>query len=184
MGKPHFHTCVNVSKHHEFYPLGLLQEEIFAGPTSFLISHWGLCPMGEFWCGFLLLLLPSGAHDLVYHPTRVWPFSFPVPSTLGPWCLSRPLIQKNSECRQKDYKRQKLVQVSVKPVSYSSVCLRPLESNDNPTGLGLSLQSHISPDNWVKQLVIPIARMHEWDDKGRLIYDHLVSERCSILFNK
>lgn len=46
MGKPHFHSCVNVSKHHEFYPLGLLQEEIFPELISFPASHWGLCPHG------------------------------------------------------------------------------------------------------------------------------------------
>lgn len=48
MGKPHFHTCVNGSKHNEFYPLGLLQEEIFPGLTSFPVPHWGFVPMGEF----------------------------------------------------------------------------------------------------------------------------------------
>lgn len=48
MGKPHFHTCVNGSKHNEFYPLGLLQEEIFPGLTSFPVPHWGFVPMDEF----------------------------------------------------------------------------------------------------------------------------------------
>lgn len=43
MGKLHFHTCVNVSKHNEFYPL---EEEIFPGLTSFPVSHWKLCLHG------------------------------------------------------------------------------------------------------------------------------------------
>lgn len=141
-----------------------------------------LCPHGWILMWFPVASAPIRSswsyvpsHHSVALPTSIYP------GAMMTFCIPN---SKSSKCTQKDFRRQKLVQVSVKPVSCSSVCSRPLESNDNPTGLGLSLQSHISPDNWVKQLVIPIARTHERDDKGRLIYDHLVSERCSILFNK
>lgn len=108
--------------------------------------------------------------------------SSPVSFTLGPCLLSPTLFLRCFNCRQRHYERQRLVQLSVRPLSYSSFCLRP-ESSGNPTGLGLYI-SKILVHNWVKQLVIPIARKHERDDKERLIYDCLVSERCSILFNK
>lgn len=157
---------------------------IFPGPTSFPMSHFWLCP-----CGWILMWLPVASAPIrtswscvpSHHSVALL-----LPSSIYPGAMMTFSIpnSKTSKCRQKIFKRQKLVQVSVKLMSYSSVSLRPLESNDDPTGLGLSLQSHISPDNWVKQLVIPIARTHEQDDKGRLIYGHLVSERCSILFNK
>lgn len=36
----------------------------------------------------------------------------------------------------------------------------------------------------ISQVVIPAPRMHAVGDKNRLIYDHSISERCSIPFHK
>lgn len=148
-------------------------------------------PMGGSWCCSLLLLLPSGT-ALKSSDRSCWactitpwhdPSPSPLPSTLGPRWLSPALLQ-DILTAGKDIIKGKDWFKFRKTIVLLICLLETFESNDNPTGLGLSIHSNISPHNWVKQLVIPIARKHEEDDKGRLIYDHLVSERCSVLFNK
>lgn len=137
MRKPHFHTCVNTSEPPGLYPLSLMQKEKFPGLTSSLVSHWGLCPHG-----WNLMLLPGASTPIgdstetqrrellslcTIAPQHHSPPSS-VPCTLGPCWLSPALLPRCLNCRQRPYKRQRLVQVSVRPLSYSSVCLRPLRA--------------------------------------------------------
>lgn len=91
-------------------------------------------PVGGIWSCSLLLLLPLGT-ALKPSDQSCWAcvplhhgMALLLLQCLGPCWLSPALLQRCFNCRQRHYKRQRLVQVSVRPLSYSSVCLRPLRA--------------------------------------------------------
>jgi len=141
----HSHLWENPISIHAWTYLNLLDYIHWVGRSKkyFLDRPLPLCltgdfaPMGGMWCCSLLLRFSSGTAQKP-SDRSCWacapsaplhgPSPSPVPSTLGSCWLSPALLQRRLNCRQRHYKRQRPVQVSVRPLSYSSVCLRPLRA--------------------------------------------------------
>lgn len=133
----HFHKCIWKQTHiHTFvYNSWIISTESDAGSSVswtdlfFCVSLETSPLWGLIWCLPLLLSL-LGQEPLSLCTITPWCglSLLRVLFTLGPCWLSPALLQRCLHYRQRHYKRQRLVQASVRPLFYQSVRMRPLKA--------------------------------------------------------